>query len=395
MNKNFCYAPWMHLHTNPDGLLLPCCLFYDGNDEFANLNNIPLEQAINHPKMIKLRKEFIAGETPAGCYRCQAQEKMSQIPYKHKMHKFADVENIVIKEDGTVDINEFKPTFLDIRFGNLCNLKCRTCSPTFSSSSIAVEFNKLNNTKLQVLYSLNDDVVEEIFSKLEHVEHIYIAGGEPLIEENNYILLNRLIERNLKPSLVYNTNLTNITFKDKNLYELWRSFPDVKLTVSLDGYREVNDYIRFGSNYDQIMENIETIKREAPHVKININTVASVMSMHSLPELGKDIMRRNICTPDEIVFSICHRPEEFDPTVLPNESKEEVKKLFDEYIQWLTNYFSHPSQYESRDALINKCVGLINHMMSADNTHLLPMARTSLKAQDEFRKTDYQKILKL
>lgn len=394
MNDNFCYAPWMHLYTNPDSRLLPCCLFHDDNQEFPNLNVVPLQEAINHPRMIKIRQEFLAGEMPKGCYRCEAIAKSNQTPYKQKMDNYAHRDKINLKIDGTVDINDFNPTFLDIRFGNLCNLKCRTCGPTFSSS-IAVEFNKINNSKLQVLYALDNNVIDEILGKLDYVEHIYLAGGEPLIEENNYRLLDLLIERNLKPSLLYNTNLTNIRFKDKNITELWKHFPDVKLTVSLDGYREVNDYIRFGSNYDQIMENIETIKKEVPHVTFNINTVASIMSMHSLPELGKDILRRKICAPQEIMFSICHYPEELDPTALTKESKEEVKMLFDEYILWISEHFAEPQYTKQKTRLMNKCIGLMNHMMSCDKSDLLPIAIERLTEQDNFRKTDYKKVLKI
>ncbi len=393
-NENFCYAPWMHLYTNPDSRLLPCCLFHEDNTEFPNLNYVPLEEAINHPKMIKLRKELLAGEKPAGCYRCEAQSKMNMTPYREKMNNYGRKQNIPLNEDGTVDIKDFNPPFLDIRFGNLCNLKCRTCSPTFSSS-IAVEFNKINNTKLQVLHSLNDNVIEEIFSKLDKVEHIYLAGGEPLIEENNYTLLSELIKRNLKPSLLYNTNLTNIKFKDKNLSDLWKHFPEVNLTVSLDGYMEVNDYIRYGSSYEQIMENILSIRNDAPHVKFNINTVASMMSMHSLPELGKDILNRGICRPDEIVFSICHHPDELDPTVLTNEAKEEVSKLFMEYIDWIKSTYNKLPESKYGEVLINKCLGLLAHMNSSDNSHLISVAIEKLKEQDNFRNTDYRKVLKI
>lgn len=387
-NNNFCYAPWMHLYTNPDGRLMPCCMFHDNNNEFPDLNLVPIEAAINHPKMIKLRQELMVGETPAGCFRCDAQAKMNMTPYRTKMNNYGEKQNIKFNQDGTVNPLEFKPSYLDIRFGNLCNLKCRTCSPTFSSS-IAVEFNKMNNVNFPVLHSLNIGVIDQILSNLDNVEHIYLAGGEPLIEENNYILIKKLIERNLKPSLLYNTNLTNIKYKDNKLTELWEHFPDVKLTVSLDGYKEVNNYVRFGSNYDQILENIMTIKREAPHVTFNINSVASIMSIHSLPELGRDILQRGICGPEEMVFSICHHPEIFDPVVLPAKNKEEVLKLFDEYKNWIKDNFGHTIRH---DFLIKKCIGLMDHMMSCDNSGLLPEALIQLGNQDRFRKTDYRTI---
>lgn len=389
-NQSFCYAPWVHMYTNPDNKLLPCCLFDDNNQDFPDLNTTSLESAINHPRMIELRKEFIEGKIPAGCYKCEEQLKTNTTPYREKMNNYGKNKQIVINTDGTLELLNFNPTFLDIRFGNLCNLKCRTCSPTFSSS-IGAEKNKIYNLKMQVLYKLDNNIVDQIFSKLEYVEHLYLAGGEPLIEEKNYILLHELIKRKLTPSLLYNTNLTNISFKDEIIIDLWKNFTDVRLIVSLDGYKEVNDYIRHGSQYDEILQNIQKIKNEAPHVKFTVNSVASIMSMHSLPDVWKDILLKKICGPEDILFSICYYPVEFNPTVLTIESKKEVQELFNKFIKWLHQHYSTKNAMP----LIKKCLGLIEYMLSKDNSHLIIESKQTLSVQDNFRKTDFSKILNI
>ena len=391
--ENFCYAPWTHIYTNPDGRLLPCCLYVDNNQEFPNLNDTPLEEALNHPRIIKLRQEFIEGKDPAGCFRCKAQSKISKYTYRDKMNNYGREADPEIKPDGTLALQDFDPTFLDIRFGNLCNLKCRTCSPTFSSS-IAVEHNKIWGTNNQILFSLNDNTIDTIFSKLDSVKHIYLAGGEPLIEENNYILLNKLIERGLKPSLLYNTNLTNIKFKDKNLTDLWQHFPEVEMTVSLDGYGKVNDYIRFGSDYEQIIQNILTIKERNPHVRFTINAVASIMSMRSIPDLFRDLITRDICIPRNSWFSICHHPDELDPTVLPLESKKEIAEQYEEYIQWLIQNYKDNDKSQLA-SLVKNTRGLIEYMMATDNSQRLPQAIEKLETLDKARNTNYKDVIKL
>jgi sulfatase maturation enzyme AslB (radical SAM superfamily) len=231
---------------------------------------------------------------------------------------------------------------------------------------------------------LNDSSIDTIFSKLDSVKHIYLAGGEPLIEENNYVLLNKLIERGLKPSLLYNTNLTNIKFKDKNLTDLWQHFPEVEMTVSLDGYGKVNDYIRFGSDYEQIIQNIFTIKERNPHVRFTINSVASIMSMRSIPDLFKDLITRNVCIPRNSWFSICHHPDEFDPTVLPIESKNEIKAQYEEYIAWLTTNYTDPDK-SHLPFIIKNIRGLIEYMMSTDNSGQLSYAIEKLEFLDKAR----------
>ena len=114
-NKNFCHAPWTHIYTNPDGRLLPCCLYVDNNQEFPNLNDTPLEEALNHPRIVKLRQEFLEGKDPDGCFRCKAQSKISKYTYRDKMNNYGREANPELKPDGTLSLADFNPTFLDIR----------------------------------------------------------------------------------------------------------------------------------------------------------------------------------------------------------------------------------------------------------------------------------------
>jgi radical SAM protein with 4Fe4S-binding SPASM domain len=389
MMTNFCHAPWMHIYTNPDGRLMPCCLFDDNNTDFPNLNEKPLEEALNHPKLVAIRKQLLNNEVPAGCYKCEAQRNMNQVPYKNKMDNLATEKHLPenCNSDGTLNFDDMEPTYLDIRFGNLCNLKCRTCSHDFSSA-IAAEYNKMYNLTLPVLHSLDQSAIDKIYSKLGSVKSIYLAGGEPLLEENNVKLLNYLIENNLKPELCYNTNLTTISFKHVNYFDLWKNFPVIDLHISIDGYKEVNDYIRFGSSYDKLISNIRTIKENVPHARIVINTVASNMSIHSLPSLGKDLIGQGFV--DDMMFSICHFPKIYDPTVLTTETKQELTKIFDDYVIWLKSQ-SHSFIPE----FIDKCIGLIEYMNSEDNSALLSDTKNTLSIQDKFRNTDHTKVLKL
>lgn len=390
----FCHAPWMHIYTNPDGRLLPCCLFDDiDNIDFPNLNDITFEEALNHPKMVAVRKQILNNEVPDGCYRCEAQQNMNQTPYRAKMANLATTKHQSnnYNGDGTLKFDDMEPTYLDIRFGNLCNLKCRTCSPGFSSA-IAAEHNKIHDVNLPILHTLTQEAIDKIYSKLDTVESIYMAGGEPLLEENNVKLLNYLIDNNLKPELLYNTNLTTIKFKNIDYFELWKHFPKIELTVSIDGYREVNDYIRFGSNYDKLIDNIRIIKENVPHARIMINTVASNMSMFSLPDLGRDLIKQDLV--DDIMFSICHFPKAYDPTVLSNDTKREITLKFQEYVRWLKDY-SDGEHNRFIPNLIDKCVGLVDYMNSEDNSDKLIDTKKALASQDKFRNTDYTAILKL
>lgn len=381
--NNFCHAPWMHLATDPDGTVIPCCLYDDNNKEFANLNTSSIDEAMNHPRMIQLRKEFINGDLPKGCYKCKVQTEINMGSYRHKMNNIADsYGNITISEK----VENFQPLFMDVRFTNLCNLKCRTCSPMFSSS-IAIEHNKIWDIKNKALVQIENHNVKQVFERMDNVTEIYFAGGEPLISEQHYEMLNCLIEKNLNPELRYSTNLTNLKYKDKNLIDLWKHFSKIHLTVSIDGYKDHNDYIRSGSSYDEILDNILLVKQQTPHILISINSVASLLSMQSLPKLGKDLITKNLCKPNDMMFGIAHYPAEFDPTVIPKTFKDKICVEWETYIDWLKTI---PDSFE----YIEKCRGVLNYTIAEDNSDKFDTALERLGELDNLRKTSYKEIFK-
>jgi metal-dependent amidase/aminoacylase/carboxypeptidase family protein len=133
-----------------------------------------------------------------------------------------------------------------------------------------------------------------------------------------------------------------------------------------------------------------------PQATITINTVASNMSMFSIPKLSKDLIQRNIM--NDMMFSICHAPAKFDPTVLTTENKQQITKDFDELLTWLNNEKNIANDPQRKSFLltfIDRCEGLVSYMNSTDNSDLLDTAKQALAMQDKFRNTDYTKILRL
>jgi sulfatase maturation enzyme AslB (radical SAM superfamily) len=161
------------------------------------------------------------------------------------------------------------------------------------------------------------------------------------------------------------------------------------LIISLDAYGEVNDYIRSGSSYEGILENIRYIKEKLPNTRISINSVASILSLESVPDLGKDLLSRDLVSTTNMMFGICHHPVEYEITAFTPETKALIKRKFEDYYIWIVkNVPKFDINY------INKCKGIIKHMMSKDDSHLLPTTIEKLTILDNARGVDYRKVIK-
>ena len=145
-NKAFCVLPWIHMHVWPNGNVMPCCIS-DSDDVYGNVKNNTIKEVWNSDKYKTLRKAMLAGEKLSSCNRCYELENSTNIWTLRKNHNkwFGEKHFDIIEstnKDGSID--NPKMAYLDIRFSNLCNMKCRTCGPELSSNhAIAVSYTHL------------------------------------------------------------------------------------------------------------------------------------------------------------------------------------------------------------------------------------------------------------
>jgi radical SAM protein with 4Fe4S-binding SPASM domain len=196
VSDTFCIYPWIHQYVGTSGDVKPCCV-YRHTAELGSLKENTLAEIWNNDKTKKLRLKLLNGEEEPNCSHCNDNARIVTNP-RYNGHKvFFKNENINILmstlPDGSVP--EHKLNHIDIRFNNLCNFACRTCSPHFSTNWIA-DYRKLYN--LSVKQDINDEfqfpgkteeqVLEEILPHIKSTKSIYFAGGEPLIQEEHYVV---------------------------------------------------------------------------------------------------------------------------------------------------------------------------------------------------------------
>lgn len=350
-SETFCVLPWMHVATNPGGSLRLCCNSNpktnriikdeDTGKEYKIFRD-PIEDAWNSPTYRNFRRQFLNGERPDTCERCFREEdagvRSPRIGYNEKW--FSD--DLTLTEEAPLDVR-----YVDLRLGNLCNLKCRMCNP-WSSSKWVEDWNEVVGTATltpnEPLSSGDMDFMDimrewpdrkgtglNFISIAETIEEIYLTGGEPTLATSQYKLFDYCIENDLASNikLKYNTNLTNIPQK---MVDYWKHFKSVQLNTSIDAVGQRDRYIRYPSNWSKVQENFERLSA-MPNVNIQVHCTVQALNICALPQL-LDWMEDMGLEHDQLYLNILNHPYCMNIRVLPETLKQRAYKDLQNYGDW-------------------------------------------------------------
>ena len=371
-SKTFCMYPWMHLHVWPTGQAWPCCQAEGKVGPLGNCRSSTLEEIWNSNKLKLLRQDMLSEVSSPICSRCYEQEDSGffsgrQSANKHHGHHIKRVEQT--QADGTVD--QFEMTYWDIRFSNLCNLKCRSCGHIFSSqwyqdqAKLAGSDWRDRNTVLNYAGRTETDMWEQLKPHLDYVQQIYFAGGEPLLMEEHYNILQELVQRKMfHVKLIYNTNFTHTQLKGKSVFEYWKLFDSVAVGASLDDSGSRAEYIRKGTDWAVVEQNRREMLAVCPEVDFYISPTLSIMNAWHLPDFHKDWVNRGLIGAQDLNVNILQDPPWYRIDIAPAEYKERLATKYLEHIAWL----------KDQDNLHRATIGFesaVKFMMATDNSHLI------------------------
>jgi len=330
-SKTFCMFPWVHLNATPKGDVYPCCS-NDYTTPVGNTKEQTLKQIFNSPKMKELRVDMLNEKKNKICDFCYKHEEAGPHSFRNysKEHfaKYFDEVVPTTQQDGTVD--DFKMRYFDIRFSNICNFKCRTCGSEFSSQWGA-EMQKNFDPKHPIVIHVDDDkgtVLEEVLTHIEHIDLAYFAGGEPLITDEHYTMLEEMIRLGRTDiTLRYNTNASNIKYKKHDILDLWKHFKKIELSCSIDHYGERAEWLRKGTDWAKVEENLLTF-RELDYVSFQMNTVFSIFNYPTIGEFYEYLRQKNIVRRNDWYHSLylAVHPSYYCAKSLPKELKEVAKQ---------------------------------------------------------------------
>jgi organic radical activating enzyme len=312
---------------------------------------------------------MLADKPSKECTDCYEQESAGFASMRVNSNKaFGHHIHIVDKteEDGVFHDMTFR--YWDVRFSNICNLKCRSCGSIFSSrwydDDVRLHGKPLR-PRVQFAGRHELDIWEQMEPHLDTIEQIYFAGGEPLIMEEHNRILKKLIERgNTKIRLIYNTNLTELKWKKESVLDLWKHFPTVCVAASLDDMGDRAAIIRSGTDWLQVEQNIRDLKRECPHIDFMISPTLSMMNIWNFVTFHRYMIDQGFIQPKDFNLNILQGPRSYRIDLLPHDIKLKFKQQFEEHIEWLRD--KDPIQ-----RAVGGFQGAINIMMAEDNSHLL------------------------
>lgn len=377
-SKVFCMFPWTHLNVTPRGEIYPCCTTsYEGS--ISNTKTSTLKQAFNSESMKKLRLNML-NEVPTDyCDFCYKHEEAGPHSFrKYSIDNFGQhFDDLVTatQDDGSVD--EFKMLYFDIRFRNICNFKCRTCGSDFSSQWAAEERLLPGREKYPILFQADDGkgtLIEEVLEHIDHIEIAYFAGGEPLITDEHYVMLEEMIRRGKTDKVLrYNTNASNIKFKNYDIIDLWRHFRKIELSCSIDHVGERAEWLRHGTNWGEVESNLKAF-RDLDFVNFQINTVFSLFNYLTLSEFYNYLKEKHLIRTDDwhTTLYLAVNPLYYSATSLPNSLKLIAETKARQFIE------SNGSQFPKLNEIVRDAINFAR----ADDTW-------SKGKEDFFRHTRY------
>lgn len=452
-SETFCILPWMHLSTRPDGSMRVCCtanassvgatndkehggrvgIVKTEDGKPANLNITDLHSAWNNSYMRSVRKMMINGEKPASCLKCYKEEAAGhrskrQWETEYWMRDGIDPFKLVEEtyEDGSTDANL---AYIDIRMGTKCQLGCVMCSPHDSSGWIK-DWNKVypqieNKTLKETMvwedrgktfgasynwHKDNPTFWKQLYEQVPNIRQLYFAGGEATVIDEHYEILDKVIEMGYADQIEVRYNSNCIELPDR-LLEQWKHFKKVRMHYSVDSIGDMNDYIRYPSEWEHTLKMFNRLDRETSNnVEVTIACAVNALNIYYIPDflkwkLTESGLHKTNMWPfgaGGINYHFVYWPPHLNVKVLPREFLDKCEEKYEEFIEWWTENWElgvptwHKGKVTKEQWLdasygIKRLRGMINFARSEDWTRRLPEFREYITKLDAHRGTDFRK----
>jgi hypothetical protein len=333
-HDKFCVLPWVSLEASPIGTVRPCCLaedeiLDDAGNKF-NLASADFGTIQNSRHMRQLRQEFIDGQQPKPCNKCWNEESAGRT--SKRMHTLDRLKHIVDIEDWTVDAGPL--VFLDLKLGNICNLKCRICG-SWSSSTFAVEelaHDHSADPKQSFHYKMlrqgrwareNTVFWEQIADSVDQLHYIEFTGGEPFMIQEHFDMLQRLVDQGVahRVEIHYNTNGTHYP---EGAIDIWRHFKTVEIAFSIDDVADRFEYQRSGARWADLIRNLKLFRElrvRHPNIQLQVCSTVNVFNIYYIEELANWIDQQEF---NFVYWNIMHDAPYFSIANLPKKAKQAI-----------------------------------------------------------------------
>ena len=329
---------------------------YDSKQPLGNLNQQKIVELVDNEDYKKLRTQLLNNEQPSGCKRCyQLEESGVQTLRQTTSLTYSNLIDPIRAEQKNT-ISDIK--YVDIRFSNICNFKCRTCGPELSHKWGA-EMPALKNQPDPGVSQIPREQFWQFYERaLETCEEIVFAGGEALMQEEHYAALNKLIELGkFDVKIFYTTNMSTLKYKQYDLFDVWSKFNNIEIYASLDASWERAEYLRKGTDWAKVVENRKRIMT-LPNLKFSITPTISLFNVWHFPDFHREWIEEGLVDIKNVRLNILTHPPRQQANVLSN--KEEIITKWEAHLAWLMERFEGKDW--EREVLSNQFVSVINFL---------------------------------
>ena len=364
-HDRFCVLPWVSLETSPIGTVRPCCLAEDEIVDDAgvkfDLNTASFAGIQNSAYMQNLRQEFLDGKQPQTCRKCWREERAGRT--SKRMHTLNRLKHMISDQPWTVDAKPLM--FVDLKLGNICNLKCRICgswsSSTFATeelANLAPDEDRKNNHHYQMLRAgawprQNLTFWSEIQQISDQIQYIEFTGGEPFMIQEHFDLLQQLVDRGLAGQIEIHYN-TNGTQYPEQAESIWRHFKTVEIAFSIDDVGERFEYQRTNAVWSEVNENIAKfmqMRSRNTNIQLQVCSTVNVFNVYYIEHLAAWIDQQAF---DFVYWNMMHDAWYFSIATLPDSAKQALD--------------THLSQAQISDRFVQEFQGIRDFMNGGAST---------------------------
>ena len=340
-HDRFCVLPWISLEASPIGTVRPCCLAYDEITDDAgakfNLAEASFLDIQNSRSMQTLREEFLQGNQPQTCRRCWKEERSGRI--SKRMHTLDRLKHMIPDQSWTADAKPLM--FLDLKLGNICNLKCRICG-SWSSSTFATEelsyVNRDEDRKTNHHYQMlrqgawpreNEKFWTEIDQVIDQIRYIEFTGGEPFMIQEHFDMLQGMVDRGIAHQVEIHYN-TNGTQWPEQAEEIWQHFKHVEIAFSIDDVGARFEYQRTNAVWSEVCQNIEQFRHMRDrllNMSLQVCCTVNVFNVLYLEDVAAWITQQDF---DFVYWNIMHDAYYFSIATLPESAKLNIACRLDQ-----------------------------------------------------------------
>ena len=335
-HNKFCVLPWVSLEASPIGTVRPCCLaddeIVDDAGEKFELSKAKFQDIQNSNHMRNLRAQFLAGEKPQTCRKCWNEERSGRD--SKRIHTLNRLKHMLPDQDWTTDAKPLM--FLDLKLGNICNLKCRICGPWSSSQFATEELNSMPRTEQKSSHAYqmlragawpreNDQFWSQIDTVLSDIRSIEFTGGEPFMIAEHFDMLQGIVDRGIahQVEIHYNTNGTQ--WPDRGP-DIWKHFKTVEVAFSIDDIGERFEYQRTNADWAVVLDTITSfqyLRDQVSNIQLQCCSTVNIFNVRYIDELAHWIALQKF---DFVYWNMMHDAWYFSIATLPESAKVQISE---------------------------------------------------------------------